>query len=109
MDRKPASPHKAEIMLPVLELRNVSKRFGNVEVLSDVNLPLVCGRVHALAGEMSAGKSALVKIIGGIHQPSAGSILKDGDPLVMGSPVESRRNGIAVVHKHRELFPGLTV
>jgi rhamnose transport system ATP-binding protein len=109
MDRKPASPHKAEIMLPVLELRNISKRFGNVEVLSDVRLPLFGGRVHALAGENGAGKSTLVKIIGGIHQPSAGSILKDGDPIVLGSPVESRRNGIAVVHQHPALFPDLTV
>jgi rhamnose transport system ATP-binding protein len=109
MDRKPASPRKAEITLPVLELRNVSKRFGDVEVLSDVTLPLFGGRVHALAGENGAGKSTLVKIIGGIHQPSSGSILKDGDPIVLGSPVESRRNGIAVVHQHPALFPDLTV
>jgi rhamnose transport system ATP-binding protein len=109
MDRKPISPRKAEIMLPVLELRNVSKRFGGIEVLSDVNLPLFGGRVHALAGENGAGKSTLVKIIGGIHQPSSGSILKDGDPIVLGSPVESRRNGIAVVHQHPALFPDLTV
>jgi len=109
MDQKPASLRKAETTLPVLELRNVSKRFGNVEVLSDVNLPLFGGRVHALAGENGAGKSTLVKIIGGIHQPSSGSILKDGDPIVLGSPVESRRNGIAVVHQHPALFPDLTV
>jgi rhamnose transport system ATP-binding protein len=109
MDRKPASPRNAEITLPVLELRTVSKRFGNVEVLSDVTLPLFGGRVHALAGENGAGKSTLVKIIGGIHQPSSGSILKDGDPIVLGSPVESRRNGIAVVHQHPALFPDLTV
>jgi rhamnose transport system ATP-binding protein len=109
MDRKPISLRKAEIKLPVLELRNISKRFGNVEVLSDVNLPLFGGRVHALAGENGAGKSTLVKIIGGIHQPSSGSILKDGDPIVLGSPVESRRNGIAVVHQHPALFPEMTV
>jgi rhamnose transport system ATP-binding protein len=96
-------------MLPVLELRNVTKRFGSVEVLSDISLPLFGGRVHAIAGENGAGKSTLVKIIGGVHQPSSGRILKDGDPIVLGSPLESRRNGIAVVHQHPALFPDLTV
>ena len=61
-------------MLPVLELRKISKRFGAVEVLSEVSLPLFGGRVHALAGENGAGKSTLVKIIGGVHQPSSGRI-----------------------------------
>ena len=96
-------------MLPVLELRKISKRFGAVEVLSEVSLPLFGGRVHALAGENGAGKSTLVKIIGGVHQPSSGRILKDGEPIALSSPLESRRNGIAVVHQHPALFPDLTV
>ena len=96
-------------MLPVLELRKISKRFGAVEVLSEVSLQLFGGRVHALAGENGAGKSTLVKIIGGVYQPSSGSILKDGEPIAVGSPLESRHNGIAVVHQHPALFPDLTV
>jgi ABC-type sugar transport system ATPase subunit len=87
-------------MLPVLELRKISKRFGAVEVLSEVSLQLFGGRVLALAGENGAGKSTLVKIIGGVHQPSSGSILKDCEPITLGSPLESRHNGIAVVHQH---------
>jgi rhamnose transport system ATP-binding protein len=96
-------------MLPVLELRKISKRFGAVEVLSEVSLQLFGGRVHALAGENGAGKSTLVKIIGGVYQPSSGSILKDCEPITLGSPLESRHNGIAVVHQHPALFPDLTV
>jgi rhamnose transport system ATP-binding protein len=96
-------------MLPVLELRKISKRFGAIEVLSEVSLQLFAGRVHALAGENGAGKSTLVKIIGGVYQPSSGSILKDCEPITLGSPLESRHNGIAVVHQHPALFPDLTV
>jgi rhamnose transport system ATP-binding protein len=96
-------------MLPVLELRKISKRFGAIEVLSEVSLQLFGGRVHALAGENGAGKSTLVKIIGGVYQPSSGSILKDCEPITLGSPLESRHNGIAVVHQHPALFPDLTV
>ena len=61
-------------MSPVIELRGITKRFGPVEVLSDVDLSLRAGRVHALAGENGAGKSTLVKILGGsISLTAAGS------------------------------------
>ena len=94
---------------PVLELQNISKRFGSIDVLVDVGLTLLPGRVHALAGENGAGKSTLVKIIGGVYQPSAGRILRDGQPIKVLSPLDSRRNGIAVVHQHPALFPDLSV
>jgi len=93
----------------VLELQNISKRFGSIDVLVDVGLKLLPGRVHALAGENGAGKSTLVKIIGGVYQPSAGRILRDGQPIKVLSPLDSRRNGIAVVHQHPALFPDLSV
>ena len=65
-------------MTPAVELRGISKRFGPVEVLTDVDLALHGGRVHSLAGENGAGKSTLVKILAGIHQPDSGAILHDG-------------------------------
>ena len=65
-------------MAPVIELRNISKRFGSVEVLNDIDLSLEAGQVHSLAGENGAGKSTLVKILAGIHQPDRGRILQDG-------------------------------
>jgi ABC-type sugar transport system ATPase subunit/ribose/xylose/arabinose/galactoside ABC-type transport system permease subunit len=94
---------------PVIELCGITKRFGPVEVLSDVNLSLYGGRVHSLAGENGAGKSTLVKILGGIHQPDSGRILKDGTDIAILSAAEARRQGIAVIHQHPAVFPDLSV
>jgi rhamnose transport system ATP-binding protein len=94
---------------PVIELRGITKRFGPVEVLSDVDLSLYAGRVHSLAGENGAGKSTLVKILGGIHQPDSGRILKDGmDTTILGA-ADARLQGIAVIHQHPAVFPDLSV
>ena len=96
-------------MDPVIALRGVTKRFGQIEVLGNVDLDLHAGRVHALAGENGAGKSTLVKMLGGIHQPDGGQILKEGVPIRLPGAAESQRHGIAVVHQHPALFPDLTV
>ncbi len=93
----------------VLELRGISKRFGSVEVLSDVDLTLKAGQVHALAGENGAGKSTLVKVIAGIHKPDRGQILKDGRPIVLKGATDAQAAGISVVHQHPALFPELSV
>jgi rhamnose transport system ATP-binding protein len=94
---------------PVVELRGISKRFGPVEVLSEVDLTLEAGQVHSLAGENGAGKSTLVKILAGIYQPDRGRILKDGNEITLSSAIDARRNGIAVVHQHPALFADLSV
>ncbi len=96
-------------MTPVIELRGISKRFGPVEVLSDVDLSLYAGRVHSLAGENGAGKSTLVKILGGIHQPDSGHILKDGMETTIFSAADARRQGVSVIHQHPAVFPDLSV
>jgi rhamnose transport system ATP-binding protein len=94
---------------PVIELRSISKRFGPVEVLSDVDLSLEAGQVHSLAGENGAGKSTLVKILAGIHRPDRGRILKDGQEISLSDATDAQRHGIAVVHQHPALFPDLSV
>ncbi len=96
-------------MIPAIELRAIAKRFGTVEVLRGIDLSLQAGRVHALAGENGAGKSTIVKILGGIHQPDSGSILKDGREIVILNAANAQRQGIAVVHQHPALFPDLSV
>jgi rhamnose transport system ATP-binding protein len=96
-------------VVPLIELCGITKRFGPVEVLSNVDLALQAGRVHALAGENGAGKSTLVKILGGIHQPDAGTILKEGSETTILGPIDAQRQGIAVVHQHPALFPDLSV
>jgi len=94
---------------PVIELRGITKRFGPVEVLTDVDLSLHAGRVHSLAGENGAGKSTLVKILGGIYQPDSGRILKDGAETTILGAADARRQGIAVIHQHPAVFPDLSV
>jgi rhamnose transport system ATP-binding protein len=97
------------LVTPVIELRGITKRFGPVEVLSDVDLSLYGGRVHSLAGENGAGKSTLVKILGGIHQLDSGRILKDGVETTIIGAADARRQGIAVIHQHPAIFPELSV
>jgi rhamnose transport system ATP-binding protein len=96
-------------MTPVIELRGVTKRFGPIEVLSEVDLRLRTGQVHSLAGENGAGKSTLVKILGGIYRPDSGRILKDGSEITILDAADARRQGIAVVHQHPTIFPDLSV
>src|SRR5690348_2583920 len=102
-------PSHIETGAPVVELRGVTKRFGPVEVLSDVDLSLRGGRVHSLAGENGAGKSTIVKILAGVHRPDAGRILLDGSDIELHGAADARRHGIAVVHQHPALFPDLSV
>jgi rhamnose transport system ATP-binding protein len=100
---------EVEFSGPVIELRGITKRFGPVEVLSNVDLSLWAGRVHSLAGENGAGKSTLVKILAGIHQPDGGQVLKSGMETTFLSAADSRRQGIAVIHQHPAIFPDLSV
>jgi rhamnose transport system ATP-binding protein len=94
---------------PLVELQGITKRFGPVEVLSDVDLSLFAGQVHSLAGENGAGKSTLVKILGGIHQPDGGRILLDGRDIAIRGPGDAQGHGIAVIHQHPTVFPDLSV
>jgi rhamnose transport system ATP-binding protein len=96
-------------VVPAIELCGITKRFGPVDVLSNVDLCLYPGRVHSLAGENGAGKSTLVKILGGIHQPDGGRILRDGAETTISDAADARRQGIAVIHQHPAVFPDLSV
>ncbi len=105
----PALVAAAAAATPRIELRGISKRFGATAALTDVSLDLLAGEVHGLVGENGAGKSTLVKILAGVHQSDAGTILLDGTPIQLHGPAESRGLGIAVVHQEPRLFPDLTV
>jgi len=94
---------------PLVELQGITKRFGPVEVLTEVDLRLHAGRVHSLAGENGAGKSTLVKILGGIHQPDGGRILIEGTEVAIRGAADAQRHGIAVIHQHPTVFPDLSV
>src|SRR5919106_2912743 len=93
----------------ILELKGIRKSFAGVEVLHDVSFELRPGEVHALLGENGAGKSTLVKIITGVHQPDAGVILLNNEPVRIHDARDSRQAGIAAIYQELSLFPDLDV
>jgi rhamnose transport system ATP-binding protein len=94
---------------PPVALAGVSKRFGATQALADVSLDLLPGEIHALVGENGAGKSTIVKVLAGIHQPDSGAVVLDGKAVLLHGPAHARSLGIAVVHQEPRLFPDLTV
>ncbi len=94
---------------PVLEMRDISRRFGNTQALNGVSLRLYPGEIHALLGENGAGKSTLIKIMTGVHQPDSGQILLDGRPVHIGSTLEAQRLGIAAIYQEPLMYPDLNV
>jgi D-xylose transport system ATP-binding protein len=94
---------------PVLALRGVSKRFGAVEALVDVDLDVQEGEVVALVGDNGAGKSTLVKVVSGVHCRDGGALAVDGRPADVGGPQEAAALGIATVYQDLALCDNLDV
>lgn len=94
---------------PVLTLSSVSKSFGPVEVLHNVDLELHAGSVHALIGENGAGKSTTMKILAGYQLPTAGDVLLDGQPVAFDSLQDGEAAGIVMIHQEFNLAEQLTV
>ncbi len=94
---------------PLLEMRGISKRFPGVVALDSVNLQVVKGEVVALVGENGAGKSTLMKILGGVHQPDAGEIRLDGQPVKIQNVNDAMRRGIAFIHQELNVLDNLEV
>jgi ABC-type sugar transport system ATPase subunit len=92
-----------------LDARGVTKRYGGVTVLQDVNLQVASGEVRALVGENGAGKSTLLKILSGAVVPEAGEVLLDGARLPIGDPLATRRCGISIVYQELSLVGDLSV
>jgi ABC-type sugar transport system ATPase subunit len=92
----------------VLELVNVSKRFGGVAALSGVDFDLRRGEVHGLVGENGAGKSTLVKIITGAYDADAGLVEAFGHEVRQGDPRARRRAGIAAIYQELTIVPEMS-
>jgi ribose transport system ATP-binding protein len=90
-------------------MRGVSKAFGGVQALVDVELEVEPGEVHALLGGNGAGKSTILKILNGVHVPDKGTIEVGGLPLVEHTPEAARRAGIAMIFQEMSLVPTRTV
>ncbi|OGB91956.1 MAG: hypothetical protein A3H39_05440 [candidate division NC10 bacterium RIFCSPLOWO2_02_FULL_66_22] len=90
--------------MSLLELRGISKWFGAVQALRDVNLTVEAGQVLALVGDNGAGKSTLIKIISGVHDPDAGEILWGGRPTAISSPHLAKELGIETLYQELAVF-----
>lgn len=93
----------------VLEMKNICKSFGEVDVLKDISFSLKKGEVHALLGENGAGKSTLIKVLGGIYHPEKGEILIDGMRVNIGNVTDAENLGVGIIHQEIVLVPHLTV
>jgi general nucleoside transport system ATP-binding protein len=96
-------------MTPILELRNITKSFGNVVANDQINLSLEKGEIHALLGENGAGKTTLMNILYGLYYPDAGEILVNGEKVKISIPNDAINAGIGMVHQHFMLVPVFTV
>jgi ribose transport system ATP-binding protein len=94
---------------PLLEVRDLAKRFGSVVALRSAALTVSCGEIHALMGANGAGKSTLVKILTGVFTADSGTLAIDGTVQTFRSPAEARRAGIVSVYQDPALVPDLTV
>ncbi|ENQ55899.1 ATP-binding cassette domain-containing protein [Brucella canis] len=94
---------------PVLRLSGISKNFGAVSALTDIDLEVFPGEVVALVGDNGAGKSTLVKTLAGVHQPTSGAIEFNGEKVVLSSPGVALYLGIATVFQDLALCENLDV
>jgi ribose transport system ATP-binding protein len=96
-------------MGPLLELIGISKSFGGVSALRDVDFGLQSGEIHGLVGENGAGKSTLMKIIAGVHTDYQGSMRLHGIPVRFHSARDALAAGIGMVHQELSIVPELSV
>ena len=94
---------------PALAVHGLTKRFGEIAALSDADLEVFSGEIHAVLGENGAGKSTLMKLVYGYYRADAGSLLLDGVPRQIESPRDARRSGIGMVFQNFTLVPAFTV
>ena len=94
---------------PIIELKNVDKSFGPIDVLHDISLRVHAGEVLCLLGDNGAGKSTLIKTLAGVHQPTRGQILMDGEEVQFDRPKDAQDRGIATVHQFGGTFPLMSI
>ena len=94
---------------PILRVERVSKRFGNVVALRDVTISVPAGQVTCLLGDNGAGKSTLIQILAGVHPPTTGRYLVDGEPVDFDSPRDALSRGIATVYQDLAMIPLLSI
>lgn len=96
-------------LVPLLEVKGITKKFGGILALNKVNLILYHREILALLGDNGAGKSTLIKVISGIYQPDEGEIFIEGKRAIITSPRDARNLGIETVYQDLALFDVLDV
>jgi D-xylose transport system ATP-binding protein len=104
-----AQPAEAPERRVILSLRGISKHFGAVAALTDIDLDVRAGEVVALVGDNGAGKSTLIKCLSGVHPPDSGTITFEGTDVRITSPAGAQRLGIATVYQDLALCENLNV
>src|SRR5258708_2313729 len=94
---------------PFLRLQGITKRYGGVTALANVDFACSLGTIHAVVGENGAGKSSLMKIIAGVVRPDEGQLYLEDQPVQFASPAEAARLGIACIFQELSLLPDLSV
>lgn len=93
---------------PLVSMRGITKKFGGITALDNVDLDAYGGEVLAIVGDNGAGKSTLIKILTGVYQPTSGEMTMDGEPLVMNSHSDAIERGIDAVYQTLALADHLT-
>ncbi|MGB0968224.1 MAG: ATP-binding cassette domain-containing protein, partial [Halocynthiibacter sp.] len=94
---------------PILEMREIQKHFGNVIALAGVSFDVRPGECHCLLGDNGAGKSTFIKTMSGVHQPTKGTMVVDGEDVTFASPREAMNAGIATVYQDLAMIPLMSV
>jgi simple sugar transport system ATP-binding protein len=98
-----------ENVMPVIEVRNISKYFGSVVALKDISIKVYAGEVMCLLGDNGAGKTTLIKTLAGVYQPSEGKMLVEGKEVLFDSPSSALDQGIATVYQDLALIPLMSI
>ena len=94
---------------PIIEMREIEKHFGSVIALAGVSLAVHPGEVMCLLGDNGAGKSTFIKTMSGVHAPSAGEMLVEGNPVTFSGPREALDTGIATVYQDLAVIPLMSI
>src|SRR5438477_3746344 len=94
---------------PLLEAREICKRFGGVRAVVDASVAFAAGSVHGLVGENGAGKSTLAKIVSGVYQPDTGELVMEGEHVRFHSPRDALAHGVATIAQEIALVPARSV
>ena len=90
---------------PIVHMENIEKHFGNVIALAGVSFDITPGECHCLLGDNGAGKSTFIKTMSGVHKPTKGRIMFEGQEMNFNSPRDSMEAGIATVYQDLAMIP----